>query len=238
MRSLATLAIGAALVPAAAAAVDLRPELSAQGWFFSATGTADGTDLAAAGFDSSKGQPQLGVGVTIDDRHDIGVSYLRVRRHEQGTATGEVLGVLRVDDPVTSDLSVDYVRPHYGYRIVRDRWIDVEPFLELGVLRESTKIREGLFSQTSEQAETAVFPLPGVEVVLAAGFPARLRGRAEGIATGQGHLLDVQGGAEGAIGDVFGGFGYRVVDFAVEDHGDEVADVRLKGLYLEGGLRF
>lgn len=225
-------------LPGLAGAIDLRPEVSGRGWFFSADGHIENTDLDALDFDEAKGQPEVRGGLTLNGRHRFGVSYLRVRREERGIARAVVLGILPLEDEVSIDLSVDDVRGHYGYRVFANRVASVEPFLEVSYLREETDIANATTGQSDHQEDATVFPLPGVEVVLAPSFPLRLRARVAGIGTGQGHLIDVEGGAEARVGFVFGGLGYRYVDFLVEDGDAEVADVTLTGLYLEGGLRF
>ena len=100
---------------------------------------------------------------------------------------------------------------------------------------------ETLLGQTSHEEDSIVLPMPGLEVVVAPEFPVHLKGRAEGMAVGQGHLLDVQGGAEAAYSAFFAGLGYRYADLEVDEEGNgdgDLADLRLKGLYVEGGLRF
>ena len=54
----------------------------------------------------------------------------------------------------------------------------------------------------------------------------------------KGHIIDVAGGLEGVWGIFVAGVGYRYLKFVVDDHDQAVADVRLKGVYAEGGLRF
>ncbi len=236
MRMFLACALGAALLPSRASALDVSGDILFRGWFFGATGTVDRTDLASLDFDKAKGQPEFQGGLVLGERHHLGISYLRIRREEEGLATGTILGILRFRDDVSLDLSVDYVRGHYGYSLLANSWVDVQPFLELAYLREETTLVDHTFSQTSHQEDSAVFPLPGAELVFARSFPVHLRARAEGIGTGQGHLVDVEGGAEGAWGIFFAGVGYRYLDFVVDRH--DVADVRLKGVYAEGGVRF
>ena len=55
--SVAMLAI--VLVAANASAFGVGGDLGARGWFLSADGTANGTDLAALGFDDAKGAPEF-----------------------------------------------------------------------------------------------------------------------------------------------------------------------------------
>jgi hypothetical protein len=236
MKVASTLALAATLVPGLAHALDVRGEVAARAWLFSAHGDVQDTDLDALGFDRAEGQPEFRVGAEIADRHHLNVSYLRIRREEEATATARILGILQVDDPVSVDISADYVRLHYGYSVLADSWLDLQPFLEIGVLRESSTVVDGLLGQRSEQDETIPFPIPGVAAQVAPGFPLHARAQVGGIATPQGHLIDVEGGAEAEVAHVFAGVGYRYADVSI-DEGDE-ADVRLKGLYLEGGLRF
>ncbi|MGH7820671.1 MAG: hypothetical protein ACREQ9_12950 [Candidatus Binatia bacterium] len=235
----ALVAIAALTAPGGALAFEVRPEASARGWFFGVDGEIEDTDLDALDFDSPEGQPEFHGGATLGGRHHLDVSYLLIRRSERGTATAVVLGVIAMDQEVSIDLDVDYLRWHYGYSLFANRWIDLQPFLEIGYLREETDIRNEDTGDSSHQEDSAVFPLPGAEVIVAPSWPVRLRGRATGIGTGQGHLIDVEGGLEAGYGYVFGGVGYRHIDFRVDDDGgDEVADLTLDGVYIEGGIRF
>ena len=226
------------LVPTWAAAIEVNGHVSAGGWFFGIDGTIEETDLDALDFDSIQGQPELEAGVTLGRRHHLDVSYLLIRRSEEGTAQGEVLGIVIFEDDVSIDLDVDYVRGHYGFSLVMNDWIDLEPFLEVGFLREATDIRNRTTGQREKQDDFAVFPLPGLAVAIAPAFPIGLEARATGIGLGQGHLIDVEGGAEGRFGFVFLGVGYRYVDFRFEDGDREVADLELSGVYVRGGARF
>jgi hypothetical protein len=238
MRWIVTLALAAAFSPATASALDVHGDFLARGWFFGATGEADRTDLKALGFDRAKGQPEFEGRLVVGERHHAGVSYLHIRRQEEGTVDGTILGILRFQDDVSLDLDVDYVRAHYGYSLLSDSWIDLQPFLELAYLHESTDLIDRTFGVTSHQKEDVVFPLPGVEVVVAPAFPVCLKAHAEGMGIPRGHLIDVVGGLEGQWGLFVAGVGYRYLKFVVDDHGQTVADVRLKGVYAEGGLRF
>ncbi len=225
-------------LPAAAIALDVHPSLSASGWFFSVDGTIEGSDLGALGFDRSKGQPEIVGGLALG-RHHLEVTYLRVRRAEEGTASGQILGVFQTNDQVSVDLAVDYVRGHYGYSLVSNPTIDVEPFLEVGYLHEVTDIVDQTAGQSTRSDESSVFPLPGLGLRLFPSFPVHLQARGTGIGTGSGHLIDVQGGLEGGFQWLFGGLGYRYVDFLLDDNvGERVADVQLKGVYVQGGVRF
>jgi hypothetical protein len=237
----AVLGLGVVLAAANASAFSVQGDLAARGWFLSADGTANGTDVAALGFDDAKGAPEFRGRLLLGERHHLGVSYLRMRRDESAVATATILGVVRFDDPVRLDLSVDDVRFHYGYGLRPHRWLEVQPFLEVAYLHGEVTTTETLFGQTSHEEDSIVLPMPGLEVVIAPEFPVHLIGRAEGMAVGQGHLLDVQGGAEAAYAFFFAGLGYRYADLEVNEEGNgggDLADLRLKGLYLEGGLRF
>ena len=216
--------------------LDLRPEAAAHGWFFGAEGKIEDTDLGAIGFSEIEPQPEIRGGVIVAGRHHVGASYLRIRREEQGTVTALVLGILQVEDDVAMDLAVDSVRAHYGYSVVANPTIDVEPFVELGYLREETDIVDRTAGLESRSEDSGIFPLFGVALVLGPESPIRPRVRAAGIATGQGHLVDVEGGVEARLGPAFAGLGYRHVDFLLRGDGD--ADVDLDGFYLEGGVKF
>jgi hypothetical protein len=237
----AALGLAVLLAAANASAFGVEGELGARGWFLSADGTANGTDLAALGFDDAKGAPEFRGQLLLGDRHHLGVSYLRIRREESATATATILGVLRFNDPVSLDLSVDDVRFHYGYSLRPHRWLEVQPFLEIAYLHGEVTTTETLLSQTSHEEDSIVLPMPGLEVVIAPEFPVHLIGRAEGMGVGKGHLVDVEGGAEAVYSLFFAGVGYRHADLVVNEEGSnggELADARLKGLYVEGGLRF
>lgn len=237
MRKPLALAIALSL-PSAAAALEVHPRLSARGWFFAVDGDVAGTDLDALGFDREKGQPEVGGGLAVG-RHHLEVSYLRVRRAEEGVVSGEILGVFQTNEDIAVDLSVDYVRGHYGYSVVSNAWMDVEPFLEVGYLHEVTDIEDRTAGQSSRSDEAAPFPLPGLQLRLVPSYPVTLRGRAAGIGTAEGHLIDVEGGLEGGFRQLFGGVGYRYVNFLFENGADNAAaDVRLKGIFVEGGVRF
>ncbi len=238
MNRWAMLALGATLVPGVSPAMEVGGELAARGWFFSASGQTNGTDLDTLAFDSAKGQPELRGALTLDDRHHFGARYLRIRREEQGIATGTILGIVKFDDPIDLDISVDDVRASYGYDLLETDWFEVEPFLEVSYLREESTLTEMLLGQTSHQQETIVFPLPGLRVSTPERYPLRAHASAEGMAIGRGHLVDVEGGADAALSFAFAGVGYRYVDAEVESHDRTVADVRLKGVYVEGGIRF
>lgn len=236
-RSLLVLAVTLSL-SGAAQALEIHPSLFARGWFFSVEGTINGSDLGALGFDRIKGQPEIGGGLALG-RHHLEVSYLRVRRTEEGTASGEIFGFFQANDQVSVDLSVDYLRGHYGYSLVSNSMIDVEPFLEVGYLHEVTDIVDQTAGQSTRSNEAAVFPLPGLQLLVAPSYPVHLRARGTGIGTGDAHLIDVEGGLEGGFHGLFGGVGYRYVDFLFENSGgDKVADVRLKGIFVAGGVRF
>jgi len=235
------LVLGIVLSASNASALSVQGDLGARGWFLSADGTANGTDLAALGFDDAKGAPEFRGDLVLGERHHLGASYLRIRRDESAVATATILGVLRFNDPVSLDLSVDDVRFHYGYGFRVHHWLEVQPFLEIAYLRGDVTTTETLLGQTSHEEDSIVLPMPGLEVVIAPAFPIHLKGRAEGMGVGRGHLLDVQGGAEAAYAFFFGGFGYRYADLEVNEKGSsggDLADLRLKGLYVEGGLRF
>jgi len=237
MRWIVMLAL-AVLSPATASALEVHGDLLARGWFFGATGEADRTDLKALGFDHAKGQPEIEGRLVLGERHHVGVSYLHIRREEEGVVDGTILGILRFQDDVSLDLHVDYVRAHYGYSLLSDSWIDLQPFLELAYLHESTDLLDRTFGLTSRQKENVVFPLPGAEVVVAPAFPVHLKAHAEGMAISRGHIIDVAGGVEGVWGIFVAGVGYRYLKFVVNDNDRDVANVRLKGIYAEGGLRF
>ena len=239
MRLAPALLAGALALPAPAVALDVGGHAAVRGWFFGVDGTIEeDTDLDALDFDDLKGQPEFFGGLRLGRRHHLSFAYLLVRRSEEGTAEGQVLGIVPVQDQVAIDLDVDYVRGGYGFSVLARDWIELRPFLEVAYLREETDIRNQSTGDRNRQEDSAVFPLPGAEVVVGAAFPVRLRGRAAGIGTGDGHLIDVEGGVEAGWRWVFGGLGYRYVDFRVEDSGGEVADVSADGLYLQGGLRF
>ncbi|MGH7898925.1 MAG: hypothetical protein ACREQQ_13300 [Candidatus Binatia bacterium] len=239
MRLFSALTLAALVFPAASSAVQLRPEVAVGGWFLEARGTVTGTDIESLGFDRQKVQPEFRGAVQIGDRHHLEVSYLRIRRQEEGVVSGFILGVLRFQDPVSLDIAIDDLRFRYGYSLLRGDWIEAEPFLEIGYVREESTTVEQALGQTSHQEESAVYPLPGLRIVFAPAFPVRLQASAAGIGTGSAHLIDVQGGAELAFGYGFAGVGYRHLDALFRDDDDqEVADVRLDGVYLEGGVRF
>jgi hypothetical protein len=240
MRAVA-LVLGVALAASNASAFSVQGDLDARGWFLSADGTANGTDLQTLGFDDAKGVPEFRGRLVLGEWHHLGVSYLRIRRDESAVVTGTILGVIRFNDPVTLDLSVDDVRGHYGYSVLANRWLDVQPFLEIAYLRGEVTTTESALGRTSRVNDSIVFPMPGLEITIAPAFPVHLIGRAEGMAVGKGHLVDVQGGAEAAYSFFFAGLGYRHADLVVNrggSNGGDLADVRLKGLYVEGGLRF
>src|SRR5205085_837374 len=109
------LVIGILLVAPNASAFSVAGELAARGWFMAATGTANGTDLAKLGFDDAKGAPEFRGELVLADRHHLGITYLRIRREESAVVSGTILGIIRFDDPVDLDVSVDDVRGHYGY---------------------------------------------------------------------------------------------------------------------------
>jgi hypothetical protein len=226
------------LAPATARALEVHGDLVGRGWFFGATGEADRTDLEALGFDHAKGQPEVEGALVLGGRHHLGVSYLHVSRQEEGVVNGTILGVLRFQDDVSLDLTVHYVRAHYGYSLISNAWLDFQPFLEGAYLHESTDLVDHTLGQTSHQKQDVGFPLPGVEIVLAPSLPVRLTAHAEGMGISRGHLIDVVGGAEGEWGIFTAGVGYRWMKFVVHDNGSDAADVRLKGIYAEGGLRF
>jgi hypothetical protein len=234
------LLFGAALLwPTAASALQLRPEVGVGGWFLGGKGIVTGTDIAVLKFDHQKVEPEFHGGLGIGDRHHLEVSYLRIRRQEAGLVSGQILGVVRFQDQTSLDISLDYLRFRYGYSVIAGDWLDLQPFIALGYLREESTTVEQTFSQTSHQSDSAVFPLPGLQIVVAPAFPVRFKGRAEGIGTGSEHLIDVEGGAELAMGFAFAGVGYRHVDCLFQDGNDQdIANVRLNGVYLEGGVRF
>ena len=235
------LVIAAVLTASNAPAFSVQGELAVRGWFISADGTADRTDLGALGFNDAKGAPEFRGGLVLGERHHLGVSYLRIRRNERAVVTGTILGILRFDDPTNLDISVDDVRAHYGYSVLANRWFDVQPFLEIAYLHGDVTTMESLFSRTSHANESIVFPMPGLELVVAPAFPVHLKASAEGMGVGKGHLVDVQGGAEAVYSLFFAGVGYRHADLVVNEEGSnggDLADARLKGLYVEGGLRF
>jgi len=235
MRMLPTVTLAAALAPTWASALDVHPEVAARSWFVSAHGEVQRTDLDTLDFDRGEGQSEFRVGAQIGERHHLNVSYLRIRREEQGLATGSILGLIQFQDPLSIDVSADYVRMHYGYSIVHQPWFDVQPFLEVGVLHESTRVSEELLGQTSRQRETIPVPVPGIAAELAPEFPVHARAQVGGIAVPDGHLFDVEGAAEADVGFVFAAIGYRYADVVVDT---DAIDVNLKGLFLEGGLRF
>ena len=230
--------LAAVLWPYTAGAFDIGGSLVARGWFFGASGQADRTDLDPLGFDDAKGQPEIEGTLVLGGRHHLGVTYLHVRREEEGTTTGTILGILRFQDDVSLDLTVDYVRAHYGYSLISNAWLDLEPFLEAAYIHESTDLVDRTFGQRSRQKEDIGFPFPGAEVVIAPSLPVHLIGRAEGMGINRGHAIDVQGGAQAQWGMFMAGFGYRWMKFVVDHHDEAIADVRLKGFYAEGGLRF
>jgi hypothetical protein len=237
----AAFALGAALMASHASAFSVDGDVAVRGWFVAATGTADRTDLATLGFDEAKGAPEFRGELVLGERHHLGVSYLRIRREENAVVTGTILGILRVDDPVDLDVSVDDVRGQYGYSVVASRWIDVQPFLELAYLRGDVTTFDGLLDRTTRAKDSIVLPMPGLELVVAPAFPVHLKARAEGMGVGKGHLIDVRGGAEAAYSVFFAGFGYRHADLLVNEGGSsggDLADARLHGLYVEGGWRF
>lgn len=238
MKGLATLALGAMLVPPVASAADVDGVLAARAWFFSASGQTNGTDLDTLDFDAPKGQPEFRGELALNERHHLAASYLRIRRAERGVTSGTVLGVVRFDDPIDLDVSLDDVRARYGYDVVESEWFELEPFLEVAYVREESTLTELLLGQRTHQRQSIVFPLPGVAVASTDRYPVRIKASAEGMAIGRGHLIDVQGGAETAIRFAFAGVGYRYVDATIDDGDREVADVRLKGVYVEGGIRF
>ena len=239
MRATAALFLGALLFPTASSAVQLRPDVSVRGWFFGAKGTVTGTDLETLGFDHQKVQPEFRGGLQIGDRHHVEISYLRIRRTEEGVVSGQILGIIRFQDPTSLEISVDDLRFHYGYSLLAGDWLDLQPFFELAYLREESTTTEQALGQTNHQKQSPVFPLPGLQIVLAPAFPVRLKARAEGIGTGGQHLIDVEGGAELALGYGFAGLGYRhVAGLFKNDADQDIADVRLDGVYLEGGVRF
>ncbi len=238
-KMLATLVVSAWLWPAAAAALSVEVEGAARGWFFSANGTIQDTDIEALGFDGIRGQPELRGALVLNERFHFRGSYLRIRRSEEGTISGTILGILRFDNDVSMELQVDDVRGHLGYSVLTNDWIDVEPFVEVAYLREETTIVNRTFGQTSRQEENAVFPLPGLTFVIAPSSPLHVEVRAAGIGIDRGHLIDVVSGLEALYRFAFLGVGYRYVDFLFEDSdGVEQADAQLKGVYLEGGVRF
>lgn len=238
MKGLATLALGAMLVPAVAAATDVGGGFAARAWFFSASGQTNGTDLDTLDFDAPQAQPEFRGDLVVNERHHLEASYLRIRRAERGVATGTILGLVRFDDPVDLDIAVDDVRLHYGYDVVDSPWFELEPFLEVAYVREQSTLDEFVLGQRTHQERSIVFPLPGVAMTSPGRYPVRFKARAEGMAISRGHLVDVEGGAEAALHYVFAGVGYRYVDATIEDGDREVADVRLKGIYVEGGIRF
>ena len=235
----AELMIAALLAASDASAFSVAGELAARGWFMSATGTADGTDLAKLGFDDAKGAPEFRGELVLAERHHLGITYLRIRRDESAVVSGTILGIIRFDDPVDLDVSIDDVRGHYGYSVLASRWLDLQPFLELAYLHGEVTTKD-LFT-TSHADKSIVLPMPGLELVVAPAFPVHLKARAEGMGVGQGHLVDVQGGAEAQYAFFFAGLGYRHADLVVNEggtNGRDLADARLKGLYVEGGWRF
>ncbi len=235
MRMLPAVTMVAALAPTWASALDVHPEVAARSWFVAASGEVQGTDLDTLDFDRPEGQPEFRVAADVGERHHLSVSYLRIRRDEQGLATGRILGIIQFEDPLSIDVSADYVRLHYGYSFVRNPWIDLQPFLEIGVLHESSRVSEELLGQSSRQRETIPVPVPGLAAAVAPDFPVHARAQIGGVAVPDGHLFDVEGAAEAEVGFIFGAIGYRYADVAFDDH---AVDVNLKGLFLEGGLRF
>lgn len=230
---------GALLFPTASSALQLRPEIAVRGWFLGGKGIVAGTDIAVLGFDHQKVEPEFRGGLGIGDRHHLEVSYLRIRRQEAGLVSGQILGIVRFQDQTSLDISVDDLRFRYGYTLFASDWLDLQPFIDLAYLQEESTTVEQMFNQTTHQSDSAVFPLPGLQVVVAPAFPVRLKGKAEGIGTGSEHLIDVEGGAELALGFAFAGIGYRHVNLLLQDRNDQdIAKVRLNGVYLEGGVRF
>lgn len=236
-----SLALAACLatVPGTSLALDVHPEARVRGWFVEVDGSIEGTDLGAVGFDDPKGALELGAGVRLGERHHLGIDYLRLGREEAERATVSILGLLRFETDVAIDVDAHVVRAHYGYELVDHPWISVEPFLDLAVIREDTEIVDEFSGDVSNSEETIVFPLPGAEARIAPSFPLQGRVRLSGMATGEGSLLDVETGLEGALGFVFAGAGYRHTQFIL-DRSDDVdsVDVDLDGFYVEGGVRF
>lgn len=240
-RTVRRLAAAGALVFAAeggASALEFHPQVSGRGWFFSASGTIENQDLSSLGFDGVKGQPEIRAGFSVARRHHLESAFLFVRRTEAGPATVNT-GVFPVTDDVSLDLSVDYFRAHYGFSVLANSIVDLQPFIALAYLHERTNIVDRTTGRTTRSNESAVFPLPGLELVLVPDFPVHLRTQAQGIGTGRGHVIDVEGGVEARYSFVFGGLGYRHIAFLVrDDRGNPRADVRLNGVYIEGGVRF
>jgi hypothetical protein len=235
----AWMAAAAVAIPSPVSALDLRVSASARGWFFGADGNVRDTDLGALDFDSARGQPEVAGQVEVRSRHRLAFSYLETRRAEEGRARGTVLGVVPVEDTVGIDLEVDYLRGHYGFEVFANEWFDVEPFLEVAWLREATDIQNATTGERRRQADSVVFPLPGAAFGLRPADPLGLVGRLTGVATGRGHLLDVEGGVEARYGFAFAGVGYRHAALRVEDSDSRpVADLRLGGFYIGGGVRF
>jgi len=232
---LPTITLAATLAPTWCAALDVHPEVAARSWFIAARGQVQGTDLDTLDFDRPQGQSEFRVAADIGERHHLSVSYLRIRRDEQGIGTGRILRVIQFQDPLSIDVSADYVRLHYGYSLFKTFWVDLQPFLEVGILDESTRVVEGLLGQSSRQHETLPLPVPGLAAEIAPDFPLHARAQIGGMAVPDGHLVDVEGAAEAVVGFMFGAIGYRYADVAIQN---DAVDVNLRGLFLEGGLRF
>ncbi|MEA2626144.1 MAG: hypothetical protein QOD06_2189 [Candidatus Binatota bacterium] len=221
-----------------AAAVDFQPELAARGWFFKADGDIEDTALEPLGFDELEGQLEVRGGLGIGEHHHVELSYTRLRRSEEGRVSAVILGLIRVEDEATLDLDVDYYRLHYGYRFAPASFVRIEPFVDVGFLDEHTLVVDRTTGESGGSDDFAVFPMLGAELVLGPGALVHPRLRVAGMGTGGGHLVDVEGGLEGVVGPVFGGLGYRNVDYRIEDQGRDVANVNLDGFYVEGGVRF
>ena len=221
--------------PEISPALEIGGHLVARGWFFGIDGNIEDTDLDALDFDDHKGQPEIGGGLRLGRRHHLDLAWLIVRRDEEGTAQAEVLGVIPIQDRVAIDLEVDYLHGGYGFSLLANDWIDLRPFIEVAWLREETDIRNATTGERQHQEESAVFPLPGARIALAPGFAVHLVARASGMATGRGHLIDVEGGVETGWRWFFGGVGWRYVDVEIDD---DTADLTADGFYLRGGARF
>lgn len=238
MRRAVVLAGLVALASERAIAAELEPEIHAGAWMVSGDGQAVGTELEPLGFDEVEPELEIGGSLTIGGRHRLGIEYLRLDRRERGVSSTLILGILAIDQRVALDLDADSLRAHYGYSAFQSEWFDLEPFLEIGYIREETRVENLSTGMTGRSDETLVFPLPGLAVVVGPpNLPMRLRASAVGMGFDGNRLIDLEAGLEAQFGPAFGGIGWRHADVRIDDGGDD-ADVELRGVFFEGGLRW